>query len=325
MSITTAFYQNTKHHGLHKNGLHKRRQFFLHILILVSLLVFTSCTKKGSGGDDSVDGGGNSGGGSAGRNACGVLGLNTQRIGGFDLVSGAELILEKSAGFYPRIISGTECEPGDSAVVRLIVDRTDGTFTCTGSMLTKDRVLTAAHCAEGEVTNIGVAGGFGFSKVANVTDIKTLDIEIQPATGRILRDAAIATLDRPLNLPTLPLINSVQSGRGDVMSIFGFGLAEDESSGRLRSGQMVISEVGEDGIFAQFTEGGSNTCSGDSGGPALKQVKLENGESITGIVGITSSGERENCELGDISFFTNVQDATIRNFITSNAPGTVVR
>ena len=86
---------------------------FLALALLVSLV---ACTKGGDDDDDDDSSGPRT-------NACSVLGLNA------------------------RIINGTECSTSNSPVVELeMVDTFGQVALCSGTMITKDDVLFAAHC-----------------------------------------------------------------------------------------------------------------------------------------------------------------------------------
>ena len=325
-----------------KYHLYFIRKFLLCILLLLNSFLF-SCTKPGSGkdnGDDIdvsktptpkpsktasanatstpvVDVTPTAIPNTPANKSCNAIGLNILNLSKFfDLIPSYQ-----KNETYNKIINGTECEPGESPVVRILIESADGEFTCTGTVIAPNIILTASHCYDDTVVSAGVSGGFGFSKVANVKDVKIHPkANLQQATGRLSYDVAIFRLDRQINLPSMPILTSEELKNGDTIYISGYGLANDKSSGRIRAGQMAVSEISDDGIFARFFASDSNTCSGDSGGPAILEV---NGKK--GIVGITSSGERENCEVGDISFFANAQDPIVTNFIKSNAPGVSIK
>ncbi|NDC39010.1 MAG: hypothetical protein EBZ48_13325 [Proteobacteria bacterium] len=106
---------------------------------------------------------------------------------------------------------------------------------------------------------------------------------------------------------------------GDLLAIFGFGYNENGAVGlgTLRSGQMRVEETDTNHILAIYDGNGSNTCSGDSGGPALAQ----NATGAWGIIGITSTGSVETCGVGDNSIFTNLADPQMIGFIESIVTG----
>jgi hypothetical protein len=122
-------------------------------------------------------------------------------------------------------------------------------------------------------------------------------------------------LEAAVNLPVMPLMLSQPVVAADEIQIFGFGTTESGTLGQLFSGEMRVSSVTPDHLISSFSGQGSNTCTGDSGGPAFLTV---NGR--VGIVGLTSSGFREDCAAGDTSLFANVQSADYFGFIRSVVP-----
>jgi secreted trypsin-like serine protease len=75
---------------------------------------------------------------------------------------------------------------------------------------------------------------------------------------------------------------------------------------------MQVNEVTTDSIFSTYAPPTqSNTCFGDSGGPAF--VEDENGGLA--LVGITSTGTNVTCAMGDRSAFTKLTNKTLRAFI----------
>jgi len=251
-------------------------------LVISMSLLLLSC-----GGDDT--------GGNLSTNTCGLLGLPT------------------------KIINGTACSDTDSPVVRItLISRSGKPFLCTGTMLTSTKVLTAAHCFFEPIRAAYIEAGRLRADATRVTVHP--GVSEQPTA--VFNDVAILTLKTAVNLPTVPLFTSRALEAGDKIAIYGYGQTEDESpdhftAGILRSGQMRLDSVTPDHLIAAFDgKKGSNTCFGDSGGPAI----FSSG-GIVGIVGITSSGVVSDCGPGDVSLFANTQGASVLNFIRTAVPG----
>jgi secreted trypsin-like serine protease len=265
-----------------KNALSKS---LFALLVSVSLLV-SSC---GGGGGGSSDSGGGDG---LSNNACESLGLNA------------------------RIINGTECSTTDSPVVRISLIFKDGTTaSCSGTMLTQTHVLSAGHCFPAEVRSATIT-----ANGRRVDGVRYFRHPGYNATNQALfKDVAILELGSNAGLPTVPLMVSSAASSGDTIKIFGFGLDENGGAGVLKSGEMRVNDVTTDHLITSFDGEGSNTCSGDSGGPALLV-----GANGIGIVGITSSGFLTDCGVGDTSLFANTQSAEYLNFIRETVPGAAV-
>lgn len=262
------------------------------LFIFTFSFVLNACS-GGSGDDD--------GGGSPDpllTNACSVIGLNT------------------------RIINGTACSDNNSPVVqiRILPDNDPREFNCSGTLITATDVLTAAHCF------LQSGSGRTFVVINNQSIPGTATLHPSAAIVsdgddvEVVFDVAIVKLSRAVSLPTLPVLISDPVVTDEVISIYGYGLDENGVLGTLRSGQSRVDSVDEQHIAAEFTGDGSNSCNGDSGGPAVMAI-VRDGISVPGIVGLVSSGSVESCGIGDRSLYTNVTSQSMLNFIQSTAPG----
>jgi len=267
-------------------------------LLLVLVVMFSvSCRSGGSDGDS---GSGSDGGDtSLSRNTCGLVGLGT------------------------RIITGTECTETNSPIVQVDLGFSDGrSGVCSGTMIASQWVLTAAHCFFENPSSVFVSAG-GVS-VQGISAIVHPDVRVDEQNQAVFNDLALIKLANPVSLPTIAIVASKAPISGDLIDIYGYGLSEDQSSsnntvGTLRSGQMQVSQVSAYFVDAFYNGEGSNTCSGDSGGPALLSVGAQ-----VALVGVTSSGSLVNCEKGDTSRFTNVQQSNNLSFITKYVPNVKV-
>jgi hypothetical protein len=84
---------------------------------------------------------------------------------------------------------------------------------------------------------------------------------------------------------------------------------------------MTIAHITDEVVIAEFAEEGSNTCFGDSGGPATLTFTESDGSLHTGLVGVTSGGSSQACEKGELSSFTNLQAQPVISFIRETVPG----
>lgn len=270
----------------------------LRLVAAVSLATLSAC---GGGGGSGDNGGGGSGGLS--NNACAAAGLNA------------------------KIIDGTECDDTRSPIVKINLFASNGSrFLCSGTVVQARSVLTAGHCFLSE-SNETIEGASvivdGQERFASVV---YLHPEYRVGDTAIFNDVAVLEFAQPLNLPPLPVILSRKVVADDTFAILGYGSDERGEFGVLRSGEMAASSVSPNHIFSVFGSSGSNTCNGDSGGPALLTFTDDSGQEITGIVGVTSTGTAGlDCQTGDLSLFANVQEEPIVSFLRRRAPGLTFR
>lgn len=255
------------------------RNFAKFLFLGLSIIVIASCTNSSSGDPKT--------------SACDVLGLET------------------------RILNGTQCSLTNSPVVQLSMLGRDGEIAlCSGTLVTGNKILTAAHCfLEIDVVSV--------SALVEGRDVPVSRVVVHPNASKETlpqNDVAIAELARAVDAPTMPIVLSRTILDDDIISIFGYGLNDDNIAGQLRSGQMRVITITPQFISAKYTDKGSNTCFGDSGGPAVMQITNSAGILLAGVVGITSFGTSAQCAEGDISSFTNVQGSSILNFITAQVP-----
>lgn len=257
------------------------------IMAIAATALLVSCGGGGGGGAESID-------------QCGALGLSATTA-------------------TAKIANGTDCtDLNKSPVVMIIKNNADGSAgVCSGTMISANKVLTAAHCLE-NAASVDVLLGVSANKLAYVTSNSW---QIHPnftrsANGILGNDVGVINVPVPLPIPSVPILASAAPQVGQKAVVFGFGTTGPaEDYGQLRSGVMKIAAVDAGRIFADYEGGTSNVCSGDSGGPLLLQI----GNQLT-IGGTTSYGDSATCVVGERSVFMNLQSPIIQNFLRSAAP-----
>jgi secreted trypsin-like serine protease len=194
---------------------------------------------------------------------------------------------ENTGTTQQAITNGTD-DSKDPAVVALLLG---GKVFCTGALVTANIIVTAAHCVSPTPPDqvfFGSRPGTNTGTVIAVTDSHahpdfdedTLENDIALV---ILESKAPAT---PLSILTADFDDTY---KGRPVRIVGFGATTggtDESNLHKRSGETAIDSYGDDDF--RFKPGPSQTCNGDSGGPALATF----GDHEV-VVGITSSGDSD--------------------------------
>lgn len=243
-----------------------------------------------------------------------------------------------SIGLYPRVIDGTSCGGlQQSPVVRVITSFEDGSAaTCTGTMISDRKVLTAIHCFV-KASDLSVypnaigivAGEAGSHQTIVATNFYISPLfRLERIAGEVqfFNDFVIMELAHSPGLPTLPILASRSLNAGDTVKIYGYGRTTPGTSELpndnlvdLFSGETSVRSVTNNHIRTLFS-GGSGTCFGDSGGPLIAMV---NGQpAIAGILSqfVEKNGQPGDCSQGSVSQYTNLQSTELLGAILASVP-----
>jgi len=210
-----------------------------------------------------------------------------------------------SAGAIPQILGGDESE--DSEYPSCLAIANDDGYFCSGTLVSQDRVLTAAHCLEGrEATKVLV--GKDAHKPSSVVDVACSVLHPEYTNGKPLHDLAVLVLEsdvsspEPAELAPPEVVASSESvvlvGYGESYELLGpnkgrrrhvsvsvlsseCSAVESETYGCGEGLEMVTSSVSTVGL-----------CAGDSGGPAFVELGVGkvalagvNSRSVLGVGG----------------------------------------
>ena len=164
--------------------------------------------------------------------------------------------------------------------VVMVLARSNTTASfCTGTVLTRTIVLTAAHCvADRATTRVFIKDDAGQQRLLEISNI-AVHPGYEKDAARLRRksiDLALVQLQLPLPsmLIPLPVSQSSTAGMGDQFVVAGFGMTQEnqpKTGGTLRKTALQVRAPLSNVLLWLEGVGGAQdgACTGDSGAPVL--------------------------------------------------------
>ena len=243
-----------------------------------------------------------------------------------------------------KILGGVQAAPGAWPWIAALLYANDSNVYsaqfCSGVLIDKSWVLTAAHCVQGmSAQGIQVAvGAWDLTAfTGSRTPVRSIRIHPQFSSTSLYNDIALVELSVPSSIQPIALFsgesvdNTPPSLLGKLVTVLGWGVADSTTSWYypeiLRQVSLpVVADSTCNDIYinpvlpSQFCAGyweGKDACEGDSGGPAVVQV---DGHWVH--AGIVSAGVSCQEYFGWYGKYTRT--SAYLSFIRQYAPSVVV-
>jgi trypsin len=253
----------------------------------------------------------------------------------------AAACLALAASPSAAVVGGNDASPGEYPSVAQV---TYSVWSCTGTLIAPDTVLTAGHCSSLDAGVVGTPVTWPAQLIdVRIGGHRDGEGERVPVARVSAHQNYLATKGYDISLLHLSRASTKAPTKvagagerslwepGDLETIAGWGLTEEggDPPEVLQEAQVPITTDAYcadayEGSFdartmvcAGYPEGGVDTCQGDSGGPMFGF-----GANGARVVGVTSFGE--GCARpGKPGVYGRVGDDTLREWIRARAPSGV--
>jgi secreted trypsin-like serine protease len=219
-----------------------------------------------------------------------------------------------------NIFGGELISADDDLGKSVVAVISDSSNLCTGVLIRRDAVLTAAHCFPQKISNISnisnikIIFGPTISKAAPYRRVRRVVQHPQAKTSGAVgwNDLAIVFLREPAPMDaksTTVAQGPLRLQEGDSVQSFGYGISRvspgvedsERGAGVLRGIHLLVQNPArsktEFSLGQGFSEGG--VCQGDSGGPVFRE-KPDGGVELIGIISRASGIFRFSCIIDSI-------------------------
>ncbi|GEM_PF-848222 len=223
-------------------------------------------------------------------------------------------------GLPPGIVGGAPASPQDWPGVGAIVQ--GGSILCTGTLIHPRILLTAAHCTKGitDPSSLQVHFGSTIASEEGRADVSVVKAVSHPDFCGVpeedCSDFGYLLFSKPLSGVEVVRVLATQAqydlqvAVGSKVTLVGYGLDDDGASGAKRQVEAEITLRSTTGVAFGAGGDGLDSCSGDSGGPALVMDGagqwalggvLSYGSAICGDGGVYGVPQRALCWLSEDS------------------------
>ena len=207
-------------------------------------------------------------------------------------LSGLSVATPARADMSHLTIVGGAPEQGLPAVGALVEQ---GEWYCSGTLVSPTVVITAGHCVEGmspESMQFFVGADASNLEGGKLVQVKSVHSEPGYANDDTHDIGVVVLADVAPAIPIPVRLSALPDVTGQSLLFVGYGLTSGNGTGgQKRAVEIPISAVRPNEL--EYSDPQRNTCSGDSGGPALMNI-----DGALHLVAVTSAGDADCTEWG---------------------------